>query len=792
MDQGFAKEMQFAHWLKSVCSSFLLVVCLLLSGCDQVLIQRQIKEPESYKPHVTAPEIQLDSRIQSQTYVSNGNFRNTNSTFGSRFDFNPDVQGQDVSSGTDGVFHDNIAKYVVGVIPYGTDAVDMFHWGDLNAGEDDTYVDNERWSYGINTTRWQGNSLHQGALHLTVDIISTFGSTPGCTQITSTSNCLEQVRDDTLPVLLIGVTLKNDARVPRTGTFVFGSNRSRSLCAPHTSPQGTLVTYFQYQPSSDVKGGKLFMAGSAESWQCSVGREDREGLQWSYTVAAGQKQTNYLVIGGWNASADLFHNTRLPVACQGEPLYYTTEFSSPLSIADFAIDNLSTGDNLLRNVQMMENTLIGASDLTVAQRWILAETLKSWEGDTWLVARKSCAGGGYDAAVYEGTYGFLSTLDVMHEYGYFEITRIPWFFRSEMQTLIDNASKDNYGTYFRHDNGSDLDGYGNCVAAGYGTPTITMKVGCAWEPQPGIFGTEENSDAVLLTAYYASVLGSAAHDFLTSTNIARLDAAMQHNVTVGDPVTGIAYYGQDTSDTYDDQPDCLHNSPNDSGRAGNQNYLGLKEAAAYHAMAYLDNLVNDHKAAMWTADATRIERTMIAEYNDHGFIPLAKDNRAFNNCGSRSIVINDGLFYLILIGHSSDINPTLLLDLARQYPADLAADTLTSPAMVATESQSNTGWQCPLSTCVRYEWFSKVMLSAIVADMVFVLYGCGACVRIDVTTQAYRYNWNFGPNFGDGIHDDGSDWIGHYYPRGLISWAYLDVNYIHPRLDGNNSNPYGK
>ncbi len=780
---------QFALWFRSVGTSFLLVVSFLLPGCSSGTTQTQTTISKTYEPHVTVPEMQLDRRIQPQTYASNRNFRNTNSTFGSRFDFSPDIQGHDVFSGTDGVFHDNSGKYVVGVTSSGTNATDMFHWGDLNTAEGDAYVLNEKWTAGIDTTRWQGDSLHQQALHLTVDIINTFRSTPGCTHITSNSDCLEHVKDATLPVLLIGVTLTNDARVTRTGTFVFGSNRALSLCSSHVSSQGTHVTYVQYRTSSDMKGGSLFMAGLFEPWQCSMSRKEREGLQWSYSILGGQKQTNYLVIGGWNASVDLFHNTRLPVGCQGEPLYYTTEFSSPSAVADFAIDNMMTGDNLLQGVQMMEDASIDNPDLTVAQRWLLGETLRSWEGDTWLVARKSCAGSGYDAAVYEGTYGFLSTLDVMHEYGYFEIARVPWFFRSEMQTLIDNASIDQYGTYFRHDNGSDLDSSGNCLEAGFGTPTITAKVGCVWEPQPGIFGTEENSDAVLLTAYFVSVLGKGSHDFITPSHIATLDAAMQHNVTVGDPATGIAYHGQDTSDTYDDQHDCLHNSPGDSARAGNQYYQGLKEAAAYHAMSYLDGLVSDNNAAKWTAAANRIEYAMIAEYNAHGFIPLGQDNSAFNNCGSRSIVLDDGLFYLALIGHITDINLTLLHDLAQQYPTDLAADTLTSPAMVATESLRNTGGKCPYGSCQRYEWFSKAMLSAIVAGMVFVLYGCHDCFHLDVATRAYQYNWNFGPNFGDGLHDNGIDWIGHSYPRGLIAWAYLDDNYTHPRLDATVENP---
>jgi hypothetical protein len=148
------------------------------------------------------------------------------------------------------------------------------------------------------------------------------------------------------------------------------------------------------------------------------------------------------------------------------------------------------------------------------------------------------------------------------------------------------------------------------------------------------------------------------------------------------------------------------------------------------------------------------------------------------------------LFYLTLIGHITDINSRLLQDLARQYPTDLAADTLTTPAMVVMESQRNTGGRCPGGTCQRYEWFSKAILSVLVAGMVFVLYGCHDCFHLDVATRAYQYNWNFGPNFGDGLHDNGIDWIGHYYPRGVISWAYLDVNYTHPRLDCNLENPH--
>src|SRR5438477_7229537 len=167
---------------------------------------------------------------------------------------------------------------------------------------------------------------------------------------------------------------------------------------------------------------------------------------------------------------------------------------------------------------------------------------------------------------------------------------------------------------------------------------------------------------------------------------------MAHNVKVGDPHTGIAYKSQDTATTYDHMKDCLHNyAPN----AGNLYYQGLKEATGYRATAYLDGFIADNdNANIWISAATKIEDALVQEYNRHGFIPLAENNNAYNNCNGRSIVLGEGLFYLHLIGQDSTMNETLLHDLAVQYPADLDADTLASPSMIGLESTRATNPQC--------------------------------------------------------------------------------------------------
>jgi hypothetical protein len=251
---------------------------------------------------------------------------------------------------------------------------------------------------------------------------------------------------------------------------------------------------------------------------------------------------------------------------------------------------------------------------------------------------------------------------------------------------------------------------------------------------------------------------------------------MLHNQAVGDPATGIAYNDQDTTTTYDDQQDCLHNQ---AARAGNLYYQGLKEAAAYRAAAYIDGLVpGDTDNSDWIHDAGKIEAAMVHEYNVNGFIPLAENNNAYSNCNGRTVTTGEGLFYLYLIGLDTTMNPTLLQDLAHQYPSDVTANTISSPQLISLESTAATGSQCQHNnSCLRYEWFSKVMLSGIVADLVYTAYGCVQCRRLDVTTAVYDHDITLLENFGDGMRNNGSDWPGHYYPRGMISWAFLDGNY---------------
>ncbi|GAC1456550.1 MAG: hypothetical protein PVS3B3_26790 [Ktedonobacteraceae bacterium] len=720
----------------------------------------------------TPATLQLDRRIPIQTIKAQSKFININAKFGSRFNFSINPATSSVSSGTDGIFHDNSASYVVGIAPRHQQKTFMFHMGTPNTARGDSYLLNEQWTQGLNTTRWEGDATDGTGMHVGVDFIDTFRGEPGCIAL---EQCANAVRDDIVPALIVGVYLQNNSATTLTGNFLFGSNRvlpSGNACVPHTTPTGTPVSLLSYDPKADVTGGTLFLAGDQQHWVCNTGHSDRSGLAWAYSVPAGQSSTAYLLLGGWNPSQQLFANTMLPAGCQNEGLYAAHEWSSVQAVVDFAVDNLSTHDNLLAQAQTMENYLIHNNSLTSAQRWLLGNTLRSYKASSWLVARQACAGGGYDAAVYEGTYGFLSTVDVMHEYGYFEITRVPWFFKSAMETVLKNATSNTFGTYFQHDQGGDVAKNGQCVAPGHGTPTLRATCYAPPYVKTGIpMPTEENDNVALLLAYYEFVTRDSD---LLHRAIGLIDAAMRHNLKVGDPMTGIAYNFQDTNTTFDAASDCLHNS---GAGAGNQYYQGLKEATGFRATAYLDGLVHDNtNRSTWNEAATKIERAMVQEYDTHGFLPIAS-NTVFSNCNGRTIMLGEGLLYLHLIGQDTTMSQILLHDLAQQYPSDLAADTLSSPRMIVLTSTAASGEQCSTGHCLRYEWFSKVMLSGIVADLVYTKNGCITCAQLNITEAAYTYNVSFAKTFSDGFHDDNSDWGGHFYPRGIISWAYLSTLY---------------
>lgn len=218
--------------------------------------------PPAPPPPIPSPGLlQLDPHLPVETLAANSQSTNINATFGSRFNFNIQPGEKHVYSGTEGIFHDNPASYVVGVTPQGQSGTQMFHMGTLNTQLTDSYLANERWQQGLDTSRWEGQTSTDAGLNVTLDIINAFQGEPGCVVL---QDCADSVQADTLPILYIGVQLQNISAQPQRGNFIFGSNRqlpTTDACPSFTTAGGQPTNSLFYASSSDSSQGLLFLAG---------------------------------------------------------------------------------------------------------------------------------------------------------------------------------------------------------------------------------------------------------------------------------------------------------------------------------------------------------------------------------------------------------------------------------------------------------------------------------------------------------------------------------------------------
>ncbi len=149
-----------------------IVVMSLLLFSLQGIIASAHTQTSALVSAAPAGKLQLDSRLPVQSIDGNSSANNVNAKFGSRFDFVISPKLRQTYSGTDGIYHDNTASYIVGVMPTGSHVSSIFHMG--TAAQGDTYVRNEQLIQGLDTSRWQGDANDGSALHITVDIIDTF------------------------------------------------------------------------------------------------------------------------------------------------------------------------------------------------------------------------------------------------------------------------------------------------------------------------------------------------------------------------------------------------------------------------------------------------------------------------------------------------------------------------------------------------------------------------------------------------------------------------------------------
>lgn len=329
--------------------------------------------------------------------------------------------------------------------------------------------------------------------------------------------------------------------------------------------------------------------------------------------------------------------------------YYTKLFSGIRQVIKYSINNF---DNIIKKSTEFSNNIRGGDgrSLNLNAQWILSQALHSYFANTWLVYNKDNLN---DVRYYvsEGDCKFLSTIDVAHETGIFEGEYIPWTLKKQLEEWKNYTRKDNYGTFLKHDMGSD-------TLIGRGQKYFMFG-------QEGKMDAEENLNYILISYRYWRKTNDT--DFLRNNyqfiNLL-LDSVLKKDTN-----------GNKIVDAGDDRTtfDCC--GPNFPLSVLKENtYLGVKTFSALLAAREMNLAIgNQSKADAYLNIAKALRKTLDNLYYRYtapykgsakNYFVVSQDTSKLG-WGATSITIFDGLTYLAL--HPPTKDGGLFNDFVNKY-----------------------------------------------------------------------------------------------------------------------------
>jgi hypothetical protein len=211
--------------------------------------------------------------------------------------------------------------------------------------------------------------------------------------------------------------------------------------------------------SSDTGGTRYLVANTGAGVAAAVGSSLTSGFASSGTVSgsgssgsaalslqvpalgAGASWESTLVYGAWNTAAGV-----KPVSGSIMPFYYRQWWSSASSMLTFAQENAAAA--IAASASFDAGIANVASDS--ASRYAASHAFRGWRHEQWLVAQGSTP----HYYVVEGSFGYLSTLDVAYEYEPLQTQYEPWKSKLELDELGAAYETDSAGNKFlEHDVG---------------------------------------------------------------------------------------------------------------------------------------------------------------------------------------------------------------------------------------------------------------------------------------------------------------------------------------------------
>lgn len=621
---------------------------------------------------------------------------------------------------------------------------------------------------GLGMTAMQLTGESPSEYKVTATLVSPFTPTDSLGDSTG-------IRLSITPAYYWQISVTNLAGSPLKGTVKLGLK-----AIPYDTDKEVALSWWRRnKPANtllfkDVAGAGSFTALSGQ--QKNLRHFDEEafnGLAYDFEAGKGVTLTENLVFAGYHPGkvmTDLKHHQELT-------FYYTRFYKNIEEVLAWAHQNQGAA---LAASQKFEKVL-SESKATPEEKWVTALSFHTDLANTFLL--KVPAG---QARFYltEGRFRHMNTIDVAHET---EVQAVftPWRLKLQLEQWTDylatkevivpsakyqgrqlynleGVSATELGPYLYHDVGN--------------FPYVMPAEGYDFGPMMPI---EENSTFTLLLYWYWKLTGD---DAFARRHIGLTQVLLQSMMNRDSDGNGLADYGMGWS-TYD-VSEAIKRSPENV-------YLGVKQLAAYVAGAEMltglaqkstlpknthlaekgedGNSLNGNQKAQFEkglidntwlrkrqaeqclAEARKILGSLQAARQHHGFLPVSLDT-TFKGWNQHSIVLCEGLFLPALSG----LNHPIIMETA----------SLLGKTYDDAMTRSRTPYGIKLSSNEPVTWFSKIMVSDVVASYYF---------NKNNSSAPFTYKWNRDNlmAYQDGAFDEKTPWPGNWYPRGISSLGYI-------------------
>ena len=704
------------------------------------------------------PSFNLDTSLPITKLDDSCQLTLLNSRLGSRFSLTFASGDKGMHTGALGFDFDEFSEMLIQVEVQGERS--CFRTANLPSGS--KYFKNQIMRFGMTSMQLEGQSPE--GLKVTVTIVSPFTPSASLTET-------KKIQTQTAPVFYILIDVKNASGSRVDGKIKLGFNKiayNRDLLCSQPSwkfGNKTNQVFFRDVAAENTLLGLVAFAGPSRHFKQGA----FHGLAKDFSLQPNGSFKDTLIYAAYHEGKVQFDKkTNMPLR-----FYYTRFWKNIDEVIAYAKTEAS------RNIELSQRfeNILQRSNASPAEKWVTALSFHTDLANSFFLLDEKDRPRFY---VLEGRFRHQSTIDVAHET---ELTAVftPWRLKIQLEQWLDYMARQEVNLGRRltsrgwelQKEGMGASEYGPFLFHDVGNvPFVAETSEYGYGPHMAV---EENSTYTLLLYWYWKLTGD---DTFVQSKLGMLDILL-HSLTNRDSDdSGIADVGIGWS-TYDVN-DAINRSPENV-------YLGVKQMCAYvagaemfSALAVADSaettlesmfkdmiggdepefifekirpnkILRQKQSKRYLAEAEKIEKSLKSAYEKYGYVPVSLD-KTFRGWNQLSVVAGEGLLLMCLGGSASPILKRCAGFLGDSYRKAF--------------DKSKTPYGIKLSSKEGVTWFSKVMVSDIVAS-----YWYGQ----NQSTADYVYQWNKNnPNaYNDGALDAHKDWTGYWYPRGISSLGYL-------------------